>query len=70
MHSRWIIENNGFRVLKERYHLNHCYVGEINAIRLMNEIIILAYNLVNLYINVRTRSYKESGYTIKILKKF
>ena len=60
MHSRWLIENNGFRVLKDRYNLDHCYVGELNAIRLINEIIMLVYNLVNLYINVRTRKFKES----------
>lgn len=60
MHGRWQIENNGFRVLKDRYNLDHCYVGEINAIRLINEIIMLVYNLVNLYINVRTKKFKES----------
>ena len=60
MHGRWLIENNGFRVLKDRYNIDHCYVGELNAIRLINEIIMLVYNLVNLYINVRTRKFKES----------
>lgn len=69
MHSRWLIENNGFRVLKDRYNLDHCYVGELNAIRLINEIIMLVYNLMNLYINVRTKEFRESRKTIKILKK-
>lgn len=69
MHSRWLIENNGFRVLKDRYNLDHCYVGELNAIRLMGEIIMLVYNLVNLYINIRTHEFKESKKTMRLLKK-
>lgn len=69
MHRRWLIENNGFRVLKDRYNLDHCYVGELNAIRLINEIIMLVYNLVNLYINVRTNKFKESKKTMRILRK-
>lgn len=69
MHSRWLIENNGFRVLKDRYNLDHCYVGELNAIRLINEIIMLVYNLVNLYIYVRTNEYKNSNKTMKLLRK-
>ena len=69
MHGRWQIENNGFRVLKDRYNLDHCYIGELNAIRVINEIIMLVYNLVNLYVNVRTHEYKESKKTMKLLKK-
>lgn len=69
MHKRWLIENNGFRVLKTRYNLNHCYVGEINAIRLIIEIIMLVYNIMQMYINVRTKNYRESRMTRKILKK-
>ncbi len=69
MHARWAIENNGFRVLKDRYNLDHCHVGELNAIRLINEIIILVHNLVNIYINVRTKIFKQSRKTVRILKK-
>lgn len=69
MHRRWLIENNGFRVLKDRYNMDHCYVGEINAIRLINEIIMLVFNLVNMYVNIRTKEYRERGTTMRALKK-
>lgn len=69
MHRRWLIENNGFRVLKDRYNMDHCYVGEINAIRLINEIIMLVFNLVNMYVNIRTKGYRERGTTMRALKK-
>lgn len=69
MHARWMIENNVFRVLKDRYNLDHCYVGELNAIRLINQIIILVYNLVNLYIKIRTQEFRNRNITARILKK-
>lgn len=69
MHRRWLIENNGFRVLKDRYNMDHCYVGEVNAIRLINEIIMLVFNLVNMYVDIRTREYREQGVTMRALKK-
>lgn len=69
MHKRWLIENNGFRVLKTRYNLDHCYVGEINAIRLIIEIIMLVYNIMQMYINIRTQKHRENKITKKIFKK-
>lgn len=69
MHSRWLIENNGFRVLKDRYNLDHCYIGKINAIRVINEIIMLVFNLMAVYIDVRTRITRETRTTKRILKK-
>ncbi len=69
MHSRWLIENKGFRVLKDRYNLDHCYIGEINAIRVINEIMMLIFNLMAMYIDVRTRKTRELKESIRILKK-
>ncbi len=69
MHSRWLIENKGFRVLKDRYNLDHCYIGEINAIRVINEIMMLIFNLMAMYIDVRTKETRESKESIRILKK-
>lgn len=69
MHSRWLIENKGFRVLKDRYNLDHCYIGEINAIRVINEIMMLVFNLMAMYIDVRTKKTRESKESIRILKK-
>ena len=55
MHLRWNIENNGFRTLKQRYNLEHIFVGEINAINYMVQIIFLAFNLLELYMKIRLK---------------
>ena len=55
MHLRWNIENCGFRTLKQRYNLEHIFVGEINAINYMVQIIFLAFNLLELYLKVRLK---------------
>lgn len=55
MHIRWNIENNGFRTLKQQYHANHIYVGEFNAINYIMQMIILAFNLMQIYIYVRKK---------------
>ena len=69
MHSRWLIENKGFRVLKDRYNLDHCYIGNLNAIRVINEILMLVFNLMAMYIDVRTKVTREANYTKRILSK-
>ena len=55
MHLRWNIENNGFRTLKQRYNLEHIFIGEINAINYMVQIIFLAFNLLELYMKIRLK---------------
>ncbi len=58
-----------FRVLKDRYNLDHCYIGEINAIRVINEILMLVFNLMAMYVDVRTRVTREKRETKRILRK-
>ena len=53
MHLRWNIENNGFRTLKQRYNLEHIFIGEMNAINYMVQMIFLAFNLLELYMKIR-----------------
>ena len=55
MHYRWNIENCGFRTLKQRYDLEHIYVGDLNAINYMVQMIFLAFNLLELYLKVRLK---------------
>ena len=55
MHYRWNIENCGFRTLKQRYNLEHIYVGDLNAINYMVQMIFLAFNLLELYLKVRLK---------------
>ena len=56
MHYRWNIENCGFRTLKQRYNLEHIYVGDFNAINYMVQMIFLAFNLLELYLKIRLKN--------------
>ncbi len=60
MHRRWDIELNGFRKLQTRYNLDHLFIGTDNSIRLISYIILIVYNLIELYFNVHTKKYKKS----------
>lgn len=60
MHRRWDIELNGFRKLETRYNLDHLFIGTDNAIRLISYMILIVYNLIELYFNVHTRKCKRS----------
>lgn len=60
MHRRWDIELNGFRKLQTRYNLNHLFIGTDNAIRLISYMILIVYNLIELYFNVHTRKYRHT----------
>lgn len=62
MHKRWNIELKGFRKLKTRYKMDHLFIGTNNAIRLIHYLIIIVFNLVELYFNVRTKKYKHINF--------
>ena len=55
MHLRWNIENCGFRTLKQRYNLEHIYIGNINSINYIVQMIFLVFNLLELYMKVRLK---------------
>ena len=55
MHLRWNIENCGFRTLKQRYNINHIYIGNLNAINYIVQIIFLVFNLLELYTKFRLK---------------
>ncbi len=55
MHLRWNIENCGFRTLKQRYNLEHIFIGEMNSINYIVQMIILAFNLFELYTKIRLK---------------
>ena len=55
MHHRWNIENNGFRTLKQRYHINHIFIGELNAINYIVQMIFMVFNLLELYTKFRLK---------------
>lgn len=80
MHLRWNIENCGFRTLKQRYNLEHIYIGDLNSINYMVQMIFLVFNLLELYMKIRlkekiditwnmlTRIFEESLHNDKSLK--
>ena len=55
MHLRWNIENCGFRTLKQRYNINHIYIGNLNAINYIVQMIFLVFNLLELYTKFRLK---------------
>lgn len=50
IHARWDIENKGFNELKNHCHMNHCYMANEKAIHVILEMMIMSYNLWELYI--------------------
>ena len=56
MHYRWHIENCGFRTLKQKYHIGHIFIGEINAINYIIQMKILVFNLLELYMKIRLKN--------------
>lgn len=59
MHRRWDIENNGFHQLKTYYHAGHCFEHRaVENIFLLN---IIAFNIRELYLYRRMRSFAGSG---------
>lgn len=55
MHLRWNIENCGFRTLKQRYNINHIFIGNMNAINYIVQMIFLVFNLLELYTKFRLK---------------
>lgn len=64
MHLRWNIENCGFRNLKQRYNLEHIFVGELNAINYIVQMIFLAFNLLELYMKIRLKEKLDITWNI------
>ena len=70
MHKRWTIELNCFRTLKSRYNMDHLYVGTNRAIQIITYLIMIVFNLIELYFNVHTRKYKKKINFKYILQNF
>ncbi len=63
MHKRWDIEENAFHQLKTYYHAGHCYCHAGTEVILL--LMILAFNMRELYLYRRIRGFAESGITRK-----
>lgn len=56
MHLRWNIENNGFRTLKQRFNLEHIFIGDINSINYIVQMVFMVFNLLELYMKIRLKT--------------
>lgn len=63
MHRRWDIEENGFHQLKTYYHAKHCYCHD--AVETIFNLIIIGFNIRELYLYRRSRNFAESGISLK-----
>jgi hypothetical protein len=54
-HHRWDIENKGFNELQDKWHLNHIYKHDANAITAFTLMTMLSYVLFHsfLYLNIK-----------------
>lgn len=64
MHIRWNIENCGFRTLKQRYNLEHIYIGDVNSINYIVQLIFMVFNLLELYMKIRLKEKVEIRWNI------
>jgi len=59
MRKRWHIENNGFRMLKTHFHADHNYVHGKGANEKILLFILMAFNLMELFLFRRLRNFRE-----------
>ena len=67
MHRRWDIEENGFHQLKTYYHAKHCYCRD--AVETIFNLIIIGFNVRELYLYRRSRNFAGSGISRKSIKR-
>lgn len=66
-HQRWDIENNGFRELKTKWHIHHCFMHHPRAIEAILILIMIAFNLFQLYIFRRVKDFRAMNMTQSVL---
>ena len=73
IHERWNIENEGFNELKNNWNMKHCYMADDKAIDIILQMIIMSYNLWELYIyghlhNFENKNMTKMGYIESIVE--
>ena len=63
IHSRWDIENNGFNELKNYWNMKHCFIGEEKAIDVIIQMIIMSYNLWEVYLYSHLHNFEKMKIT-------
>ena len=67
MNRRWDIEENGFHQLKTYYHAKHCYCRD--AVETIFNLIIIGFNVRELYLYRRSRNFAGSGISRKSINR-
>lgn len=67
IHKRWDIENNGFRELKTKWHINHCFMHDSRAIEAILLFIVIAFILFQLYLFRRIQGFRKLRITQSLL---
>lgn len=67
MHRRRDIEENGFHQLKTYYHAKHCYCRD--AVETIFNLIIIGFNVRELYLYRRSRNFAGSGISRKSINR-
>lgn len=63
IHSRWGIENEGFNELKNGWNMKHCYIADEKAIDVVLQMIIMSYNIWELYLYGHLHDFERSNMT-------
>ena len=59
IHGRWDIENEGFNELKNYWNMKHCFIANENAIDVIIEMIIMSYNLWEVYLYSHLHDFEK-----------
>ena len=65
IHARWDIENDGFNELKNYWNMNHCFMADENGINVIVQMIMMSYNLWELYIYGHLHNFEKLKMTKK-----
>lgn len=63
IHARWDIENNGFNELKNYWQMKHCFMADEKAINVILQMMIISYNLWELYLYGHLHNFEERKIT-------
>ncbi|QQK78844.1 transposase [Salicibibacter cibi] len=67
IHERWDVENNGFRELKTKWNIHHCFMHHPRAIEAILMFMMIAINLFHLFIFRRVKDFRKKGITQSFL---
>ncbi len=65
IHARWDIENDGFNELKNYWKMKHCFMADEKGINVILQMIMMSYNLWELYIYGHRHDFKSLKMTKK-----